>query len=36
MEKIDRGQLANAKLAGGCCKSKSKNKPQPDPTPVPR
>ncbi|CAB3800373.1 hypothetical protein LMG28688_05129 [Paraburkholderia caffeinitolerans] len=34
MEKIDRGQLANAKLAGGCCKSK--NQPQPDPTPVPR
>lgn len=34
MEKIDRGQLANAKLAGGCCKCK--NKPQPDPTPVPR
>lgn len=34
MEKIDRGQLANAKLAGGCCKSKTN--PQPDPTPVPR
>jgi len=33
MKKIDRDQLANSELSGGCCKAK--NKPAPCPTPVP-
>ncbi|MFK8400977.1 hypothetical protein M2D07_020925 [Pseudomonas sp. BGr12] len=33
MKKLDRGQLINSELSGGCCKSKKK--PAPCPAPVP-